>query len=119
MDILYVAIGGLIGAISRFVVVNRVSKHMPSSFPYGTLIVNVIGSFLLGLLYGLAVSVHVKALVGAGFLGAFTTFSTFQYEIVQLRNSGKWKEVFFYISGSVLIGIAVAALGFWLGCFIQ
>ncbi|MED0895229.1 fluoride efflux transporter CrcB [Aneurinibacillus migulanus] len=115
MEVLWVALGGFFGAISRFTMVGVIDKQTNSSFPYGTLTVNVLGSFCLGLLYGLDVGWQVKAMLGAGFLGSFTTFSTFAYENVQLQRLGKRKEARLYIGISVLAGIAAVALGFWIG----
>ncbi|WP_027415858.1 fluoride efflux transporter CrcB [Aneurinibacillus terranovensis] len=115
MDIFLIGLGGFIGAISRFVVVESVGKRTSSPFPFGTLTVNLIGSFLLGFLYGTKLNHHVTAMLGAGFLGAFTTFSTFQYENVQLGKKKNWKTVFLYVGVSVIAGILLAALGFFLG----
>jgi fluoride exporter len=115
MDVLWVAVGGFVGAISRFFVVNFIGKRMNSPFPFGTFAVNMAGSFLLGLLYGAGTSIHITALLGAGFLGSFTTFSTFQYEIAQLGAIGKWKQSILYVGISVCVGVAAAGLGFWVG----
>ncbi|MCI1695895.1 fluoride efflux transporter CrcB [Aneurinibacillus aneurinilyticus] len=115
MEVLWVALGGFFGAISRFTMVSLVDKRAKSSFPYGTMTVNVLGSFCLGLLYGLHVGWQAKAMLGAGFLGSFTTFSTFAYENVQLQKLGKQKEALLYIGISVLAGLAAVTLGFWLG----
>lgn len=115
MDILWIGIGGFIGAISRFAVVDAFSRRSISSIPFETLTVNLAGSFLLGLLYGLTLNLHLTALLGTGFLGAFTTFSTFQYEIVQIRRLYKWRSIVSYVSISVISGIAFCALGYVLG----
>ncbi|MED0674417.1 fluoride efflux transporter CrcB [Aneurinibacillus thermoaerophilus] len=112
MDVVWVAVGGFIGAISRFIVVNIVNKWTDSSFPYGTLTVNIVGSFLLGFLYGADVDWQMSVMFGTGFLGSFTTFSTFQYEIFQLKKLKKHKEMVWYIGSSIIIGIIAAAIGF-------
>ena len=82
-----VAIGGFIGAISRFWLIQYIKSKITTVLPVATLIVNLVGSFLLGLISGLHVSEMVHLLFAVGFLGAFTTFSTLAVEAVQL-----WKE---------------------------
>ncbi|MEY8193268.1 MAG: CrcB family protein, partial [Cycloclasticus sp.] len=81
-QILAIAAGGSIGAVMRYLVSTGVYSYLGRGFPYGTLVVNVLGSLLMGLLYELflqrlAVSVELRAVLLVGFLGAFTTFSTF------------------------------------------
>ena len=85
-----VAIGGAFGAVARY----AISEWVPSEFPWGTLGVNVVGSFLLGVLIAMSiineqVSPEVLLLVGTGALGAFTTMSTFSLDVIQLIDSGK------------------------------
>ncbi|MFT9847032.1 fluoride efflux transporter CrcB [Aneurinibacillus sp. REN35] len=118
MVIVWVALGGFFGAISRYAAVQWIDRRMHSAFPYGTMTVNLLGSFLLGLLYGWDVDRQLTLLLGAGFLGSFTTFSTFAYETVQLQEKGKRKEIVVYISISVLLGILAAALGLWIALMV-
>ncbi|SIR53220.1 fluoride efflux transporter FluC [Domibacillus enclensis] len=73
-----VAIGGFFGAVSRFWVSNQLNKQ---SFPFGTLLVNILGAFFLGLLVGSDPGESEQLLFGTGFLGAFTTFSTWMFEV--------------------------------------
>ncbi len=92
-QLLFVGFGGFLGAILRFLVSGWVQRMFSSSFPYGTLAVNGLGSLLLGFLMGLSegniVSPQVRLLVGIGLLGAFTTFSTFSYETLMLLRGGR------------------------------
>jgi fluoride exporter len=97
-NILLVAIGGAIGAVFRYLISIFMIQLLGSAFPFGTLLVNVLGSFLMGVVYGLGqisyVSPEVKALVGVGILGALTTFSTFSNETLLLIQSGDWFKAF-------------------------
>jgi CrcB protein len=89
--ILAVGLGGFLGAVSRFLLSGWVQKFTGTAFPYGTLSVNVLGSFVIGFLFLYfehTLSPHAKALAVTGFLGALTTFSTFSLEtILMLQNS--------------------------------
>ncbi len=89
--ILAVGAGGFLGAISRFVIATFVQKLTGPSFPYGTLAVNILGSFIIGylfLFFEQTVSPTQKAILITGFLGALTTFSTFSLETVVMMQSG-------------------------------
>lgn len=93
MHILAVAAGGAVGSVARLLVVEVSASYLGRAFPYGTLIVNVVGSFLLGIVTGLVVSraglsTTVRLLVGVGFCGAFTTFSTYAVETLTQRSVG-------------------------------
>ena len=85
-EIIFVSIGGFFGAISRFAVSKSVKSRKKTSFPVGTFAVNLMGSFLLGLLIGMHLKGDHYALLGIGFMGSFTTFSTLMLESEQLRN---------------------------------
>ncbi|BAU28613.1 protein CrcB [Aneurinibacillus soli] len=115
MEIVWVATGGGLGAISRFAVTSFISRVVSSPMPYGTLVVNLLGSFLLGLLYGIEASLPQLLFAGVGFLGSFTTFSTFQFDIIGLRGTQQNGVAFRYITLSLLGGIILVALGFELG----
>jgi CrcB protein len=89
---LFVGIGGFLGAISRYFISLWITKSVSLSFPLGTLVVNVAGSFLIGLaviFFQNHLSSEYRALVITGFLGALTTFSTFSYESVMLLERGE------------------------------
>lgn len=93
IKILAVAVGGAAGSVARMLVVEVSASRFGRAFPYGTLTVNVVGSFLLGVITGLVasragLSMTVRLLVGVGFCGAFTTFSTFAVETLTQRSVG-------------------------------
>ena len=93
-NILLVAFGGSIGAVLRYLISIFMIQVFGSSFPFGTLLVNVLGSFLMGVIYALGQMSHIspelKALIGIGLLGALTTFSTFSNETLLLLQEGDW-----------------------------
>jgi CrcB protein len=108
---LLVALGAAVGAPLRYLVDRAISTRVDSVLPWGTFAVNVTGSFLLGLLAGAALSTPVLALVGTGFCGAFTTYSTFGYETVRLMRDSAHLAAALNAVGSVLAGVAAAFLG--------
>lgn len=109
---LLVAIGGFFGAVSRYGVNLLVMKKINSIFPFGTLIVNLLGSFLLGLILGGKSTHMVTLLFGTGFLGAFTTFSTYKLESLQLGKNKRWGILFLYLGISYIGGILLAYIGY-------
>lgn len=111
--IVWIGIGGLVGAISRYCVGIWVGKRTGDSFPWATLLVNLLGSFILGLLIGSAdyLPEWVYGILGTGFCGAFTTFSTFGYEAVNLAGSKRYVQAFLYVIISVILGF----IGAWAG----
>ena len=106
MTVLLVALGAAIGAPLRYLTDRAIQARHDSVFPWGTLTVNVVGSLLLGLLTGLPAGPAVAALVGTGFCGALTTYSTFSYETLRLIQDGAR----FYAAANVVASI-VAGLG--------
>lgn len=116
-----VGAGGALGALARFYTGLWVGRWAGTGWPWGTLTVNLLGCLLLGLLTGLSVSrqaipSHIAAVVMTGFLGAFTTFSTFSVEGVKLwRATGSLGPTVSYVLVSVLGGLLLAAAGYGLG----
>ncbi len=91
---IFVTVGGATGALARYWLSGWVASAFSGFFPLGTLVVNVLGSFLLGFgmqaMEAVPVSAEVRTMLTIGFLGAFTTFSTFSYETVALLRDGDW-----------------------------
>lgn len=120
MQILTVAIGGALGAVSRFLAGNFVSKIMGSSWPYGTFIINIIGCFCMGLLMTIIAERQLlpniwRLFLCVGLLGGFTTFSSFGYEAFSLMSNDKMLAALAYAGGSVILGLAAAAVGVCIG----
>jgi len=115
----YVGLGGIFGAITRFLLGKWISSKASSTFPFGTWIINITGSLLLGFLFvlrlGNGLSEDLWLLVGTGFIGAYTTFSTFGYETIQMIQKKEHKNVFLYVSVSVVLGIVFAWIGGLIG----
>ena len=115
MTPLLVGIGGFAGAVTRWLVDGWVSDRNPTAFPLGTLVINLTGSFVLGLLFAWVIErgvlpAEVRAPLMIGFLGAYTTFSTFMLESWRLIEDGAWLLALANLGGSVLLGL-VAVLG--------
>lgn len=116
MTILGLVVGGGLGALARYGLSGAIATRSKSPFPSGTLAVNVTGSFLFGALVGLALAGRVldSMLIwgGAGFLGAFTTFSTFTYETLQLIEDRAWAYAAWNVILSGPLSFGAAALGY-------
>ena len=112
---LVVGVGGALGAIARYYATDWVRGVYGAEFPWGTLVVNVVGSLLLGFLFvwfeHRAPSNLSRELIAIGFLGSFTTFSTFSYETVALFRTGEILRAGGYAAGSVMLGIAAVVVG--------
>jgi CrcB protein len=106
-----VAALGAAGANARFIVHTLIARRRRSSFPLGTLVVNLTGAFVLGLLVGLAVSGQALTLAGSGAIGSYTTFSTWMFETHRLSDSGRVAAAGCNALGALLTGVAAAALG--------
>jgi CrcB protein len=110
--VLYVAFGSGIGGVVRLLLGNFIQQRMGASFPLGTLVINITGSFLLGFLirYALGtpdVTPEVRAMLTTGFCGGYTTFSTYSFETATLIEDGRYERASFYI----LLSVAIALLG--------
>ena len=115
IKLLAIGIGGFIGALLRYGVSGWIYSLGKSSFPSGTLSVNIAGSFALGLIAALSgryiIHPNLKLFLTIGVLGAFTTFSTFSYETVMLLQLNSYLKAFLNVAFSVLFGLAAAFLG--------
>jgi fluoride exporter len=118
-DSFLVGVGGFFGAIARYCSNQWIARRVSSKFPYGTLFVNLLGSFLLGLIIGGKWGTSIDLLFGTGFMGAFTTFSTFKVDSLQLGKQKDWKVLGLYLGMSYLFGILLAFLGYKMGAWIK
>jgi CrcB protein len=120
---LVIGVGGAFGAVSRYVTSGWVQALTGSFFPWGTMVVNVTGSLALGFLMvwlqSTTSSAEVRDLITVGFLGSFTTFSTFSYETVAMLRGGEWWRAGGYTAGSVVLSLMAVALGAYLATLSQ
>ncbi len=116
-NILLIALGGAFGCVARFLLANAVYTVLGRSFPYGTLVVNMVGCFLMGFLFVIllerfaVVAEQLRALLLIGFLGGLTTFSTFSIETINLMENGDVLRVATNIIGSVCLCLFVTWIG--------
>jgi CrcB protein len=115
--LLYVAVGSAIGGVSRYLLGGLIQRLLDTTFPAGTLLINISGSFLLGAILRYAIdtptlSPEIRALLTIGFCGGYTTFSTFSYETVALLEDGQWTRAGLYVGASVLLSLVGVFLGF-------
>ncbi len=128
-QLLAVGLGGFVGAVARYSITEFLARKFPGSFPIGTLIVNVAGCLLIGILMAvvthkqlhpsLRIHEHTSLFLISGFLGSLTTFSTFGHDTVNLLRNSQLNHAFFNISGNLMIGLFAVWLGwtsvlFWL-----
>jgi CrcB protein len=115
-NILLIGAGGFAGSVVRYLLSRTVELRVFTSFPLGTFAVNVIGCFIIGLLYGLTIkgtaSPEIRFLLATGFCGGFTTFSSFSLESLTLLQDGQLWFTFLYMAGSLLAGLAAVWIGF-------
>ncbi|MBM4208426.1 MAG: fluoride efflux transporter CrcB [Gammaproteobacteria bacterium] len=123
-QIIVIAIGGSFGAVMRFLVSSGVYQWLGRDFPYGTLVVNVLGSFLLGfstealIVQRIAIAADYRSAIFVGFIGAFTTFSTFALDTVVLIEQDALGKAMLNIFASVLICLFAVSLGLLLGRYL-
>lgn len=115
-NLIFVALGGALGATLRFTIHHFLTLWLGKGFPFGTLTVNIIGSFLLGLLFsliehGIVADLPWRSLLGIGLFGAFTTFSTFSLDTLLLLQQGEWLKALL----NVCLNVFVCLLAAWLG----
>lgn len=117
MPYLLVGIGGFIGANARFIVARGVGAMFETKFPLGTFVINISGSFLLGILGTLVAqrvmpnSESMRLALGVGFLGAYTTFSTFEFETHALFDDGSWLTATTNMAASLFVGLVAVRAG--------
>lgn len=114
MTVLLVLLGGAVGAVARYLTDVAVQRRHGTEFPWGTWTANVAGSLTLGVVAAAGPG-WVVTLVGTGFCGALTTFSTFGYETVRLAEEGETTMAIWNVVASLAAGLCAAALGWWLG----
>jgi CrcB protein len=120
MQVLLVGLGGFLGAIARYAIDGWISRLTGAAFPWGTLSINVSGSLLIGMLFAASVEratlpAEIRAPVMIGFIGAYTTFSTFMLESWRLFEDGSIGLGLLNLGGSVAIGLAAVGLGLAIG----
>lgn len=118
LELVVLAVAGGVGAVARFLLDSVVRARLGAALgglPLGTLVINVTGSFALGLLTGLglrgAVTSDLVAVLGTGFLGGYTTFSTASYETVRLAQAGRWIAASINAIGALVVCVVAAGLG--------
>jgi len=117
-----VAVGGALGSMARFWMTGAVTALTGARFPYGTLLINVLGSFVIGAVAGLTLtparmSMHpdLRIFLMVGICGGFTTFSAFSLQTLELLQNGDVAPAVFYVAGSVILCVLAVWLGWWLG----
>ena len=126
MAYLWVAIGGALGTMARFWLANSMALMTGAEFPWGTLLINILGSFVIsffGMLTGtaprLAVSYDTRVFVTVGLCGGFTTFSSFSLQTIELLRTGQAGRAGIYTAASVILCLGACALGFWLATILS
>jgi len=123
MKFLYLALGGSIGAILRYLVSLYSIKYMAWGLPMGTLIVNLLGSFLIGLAFVFfgreQIALNLRIFLFIGIFGSFTTFSTYMFESLEMIRLGSVKTALTYIGLSNILGLLFVYAGFQLGELIE
>ena len=119
-QILVVGVGGFFGANARFLVASWAAERLGPTFPYGTLLINVTGSFVIGLFLTIVTERVVappglRLFFATGFLGAYTTFSTFTYESLALIQAGAYRAAALNLAGSLALGMLGVAFGVLVG----
>ncbi len=120
--ILFIALGGCLGAISRYFISKLISQSINNIFPWGTLIINLTGSFLIGFFFDFfdkfLISRNTRSFISIGFLGAYTTFSTYTLESINLFKEGEYKLFFINILLSNILGLGMVIAGIFTSKFI-
>ena len=118
--------GGSVGTLCRYFVAEWGQERFGTWLPYGTLLVNILGCLIMGLVLGWFETRHhaltempyvFRLLLMSGFLGAFTTFSSYQLEALLFLRQGAWERALLYLVGSVILGLLLMSAGVQLGCW--
>ena len=117
--LLYIGLGGFLGSILRFTVQQAVDRWVQGILPFGILTVNIIGSLLMGLIFGIVLHKNIlsdewRLFLATGFCGGFTTFSAFSFDNVMLLNNGEYMHSLLYSGGSVVLAILSTMAGIYL-----
>ena len=119
MKYVYIFIGAGVGAIARYSLAGLVGMYTKSLFPYGTMVVNIVGSFLIGFLWSIfkttTLSIEMRSMIFVGMLGGFTTFSSFMFESANLLKDGEYLYGFMNILWANLLGLVAVFSGFKVG----
>jgi CrcB protein len=118
IPIVCVAVGGALGSLLRYAVVQLMMRVHPQPFPLGTMLVNIVGSLMIGVMMARLIqqpSESVQLFVVTGILGGFTTFSAFSWDALQLLQRGQVASAAWYIGGSVILSLAAVAVGYMIG----
>jgi CrcB protein len=117
IKILLLAAGGAIGTVGRYAVAGLTHRYVDATFPYGTLAVNLIGSLIIGFLWGTweaaSISSNLRTFIFIGILGGFTTFSTFSLETMNLFRDGEIRLAFINVLASNILGLILVFAGFF------
>jgi len=120
MRLILICLGGAVGTGARYVLGGLVVRWLGADFPYGTLLINVLGSFLIGLIQQVGLSTllipdTLRLVLAIGVLGGFTTYSSFSYETLKLAETGSWVGASLYVGLTTALCLVCCALGLSLG----
>jgi len=116
LRLLWIAVFGAAGTLARYGLQGLVQIRSGSTFPYGTLLINLTGCFFLALIYQfsinrMVISPELRIAIGVGFFGGYTTFSSFEWETAKMLEEGAWLPAAVYVSVSVVIGLLLSVAG--------
>jgi len=111
--------GGFLGSGLRYLVQRFIADYLPVSFPFGTLMVNILGSLLIGIIYALGdktriLTPEIRIFLAIGVCGGFTTFSSFSLDTIGLLRDSEYLYVFLYVTSSVFLSLAATIAGIWI-----
>jgi CrcB protein len=116
VKLLLIAVFGAIGTLARYGLQGLIQTRIGSTFPYGTLVINLTGCFFLGLLgqimlNRMIVSAELRMAIAIGFFGGYTTFSSFGWETAKMLEAGEWQRASTYVAASVVFGLVLSVAG--------